>query len=86
MLVVGSEQEVRHQVQEDKDTGTCAESNMYTALFDTEAFAHWTLDVEAIVLVFSTLEHTRSPDNIGVIDILQDKVFLIRNSSPRALN
>jgi len=86
MLVVGSEQEMRHEVQEDKDACTCTESHMHAALFNTEAFTHRAFNVKAIVLVFSLLEHARSSDNIGIIEILQDEVFLVRDSRPRSLD
>ena len=44
MLKAVADEQMRDQVQEDKDSSSCTESNMLASVLDLETFSHWSFN------------------------------------------
>ena len=44
VLKAVADEQMRDQVQEDKDSSSCTESNMLASVLDLEAFSHWSFN------------------------------------------
>ena len=86
VLVVGTQQQMSHEVGEDEHASACTEGNVDTALLDTKSLTHRPFDVEDIEELFSFLEDTGSSKVHRLVQAFEHQCLLVQDLRHRPLD